>query len=125
MKKIAAFLIFLCIGFAVNAQAKMELKSDMIDYGQIPYGGDGTRTFIFTNTGNEPLVISQVKSSCGCTVPTKPKEPIAPGETGKIDVKYDTSRQGPFRKIITVYSNSVENSTQPLRIKGEVLPKEK
>lgn len=124
MKKVAAFIVFLCIGFAVNAQAKMELKSDIIDYGQIAYGSDGSRTFIFTNTGNEPLIISDVKSSCGCTVPTKPKDPIAPGKTGEIVVKYDTSREGPFRKIITVYSNS-ENSPQPLRIKGEILPKEK
>ena len=125
MKKTAAFIILLFMGIALHAQAKMELKSDTIDYGQVEYGSDGTRTFTFTNTGDEPLVITNVKSSCGCTVPSKPKEPIAPGETGTIDVKYDTKRQGPFRKIITVYSNSADNSTQPLRIKGEVLPKEK
>lgn len=111
------------MGIALHAQAKMELKSETIDYGSVLCGSNGERTFVFTNTGNKPLIIKEVKSSCDCIVPTKPKNEIAPGETGEIKIKYDTSREGPFRKLITVYSNSEGNSPQPLRIKGEVLPK--
>lgn len=91
------------------------------DYGIIEQGGDGTYKFEFTNTGTEPLVLSNVRSSCGCTIPQWPKEPINAGETASILVKYNTTRQGPFNKSITVYSNASE---QPivLHIKGKVEP---
>ena len=89
---------------------------------KIAKGSDGVRVFEFTNTGSEALVISDVKSSCGCTVPEKPKGPIAPGETGQIKVKYDTKRVGPIRKTVTVYSNAIE-AIKALKIKGEVIDK--
>ena len=76
----------------------------------------------FTNTGDAPLVISKAYSTCGCTVPSPPKDPIAPGESGVIKVKYDTNRSpGPIRKTITVYTNA---SAEPytLKIKGTLLP---
>lgn len=76
--------------------------------------------FEFTNTGNAPLVITKINSSCGCTVPEWPKEPIAPGKTGKIQVKYDTTRVGPIRKTITVLSNS-DTPTKVLKIKGTII----
>lgn len=123
MKKLIAIAIFVFAGFATaQAQktAKMEFKSETIDYGEIKKGSDGLRIFEFTNTGNAPLVIEDVKSSCGCTVPKKPEEPIMPGETGKIEVKYDTKRVGPIRKTVTVYSNS-EEPVKALKIKGTVL----
>ena len=123
MKKLIAIAIFVFAGFATaQAQktAKMEFKSETIDYGEIKKGSDGLRVFEFTNTGNAPLVIEDVKSSCGCTVPTKPEEPIMPGETGKIEVKYDTKRVGPIRKTVTVYSNSDE-PVKALKIKGTVI----
>ncbi|HHZ63961.1 MAG TPA: DUF1573 domain-containing protein, partial [Flavobacteriales bacterium] len=66
-------------------------ESDVMDYGTVDYNGDGVREFIFTNTGKEPLIISRAKGSCGCTVPTWPKEPIMPGAKGKIKVKYATN----------------------------------
>ncbi|MCG9970840.1 DUF1573 domain-containing protein [Christiangramia crocea] len=123
MKKLIAIAIFVFAGFATaQAQktAKMEFKSETIDYGEIKKGSDGVRVFEFTNTGTAPLVIEDVKSSCGCTVPKKPEEPVMPGETGKIEVKYDTKRVGPIRKTVTVYSNSDE-PVKALKIKGTVI----
>ncbi|SDS61767.1 DUF1573 domain-containing protein [Gramella sp. MAR_2010_147] len=122
MKKLIAIAIFVCVGLATaQAQktAKIEFKSETIDYGEIMKGSDGLRVFEFTNIGDAPLVIEDVKSSCGCTVPKKPEEPIMPGETGKIEVKYDTKRVGPIRKTVTVYSNADE-PTKALKIKGLV-----
>ncbi len=122
MKKILAIALLTIVGFATqaNAQAKIEFKSETVDYGEIEHGSDGVRTFEFTNTGNEPLIISDVKSSCGCTVPSKPNGPIAPGASDIIKVKYDTKRVGPIRKTITVYSNA-EKPIVSLKIKGKIL----
>lgn len=122
MKKIFIIAMITIVGFAtqVNAQAKIEFKTETVDYGEIAKGSDGVRTFEFTNTGDQPLIISEVKSSCGCTVPSKPNGPIAPGESSVIKVKYDTKRVGPIRKTITVYSNA-DQPIKPLKIKGKVL----
>ena len=123
MKKLIAIAIFVFAGISVaQAQkiAKMEFKSETIDYGEIKKGSDGVRVFEFTNTGDAPLVIEDVKSSCGCTVPKKPEEPILPGKTGQIEVKYDTKIVGPIRKTVTVYSNA-EESVKALKIKGTIL----
>ena len=120
MKKIILVAVVAFVSFAAQAQAKIEFKSDTVDYGEIAKGSDGVRVFEFTNTGNEDLKITDVKSSCGCTVPEKPKDPIAPGKTGQIKVKYDTNRVGPIRKTVTVYSNATE-PIKALKIKGEVL----
>lgn len=127
MKKFLALMALLltsAISFAQKGP-KIEFKAadNTIDYGTVVQGkDDGLRTFIFTNTGNEPLVITNVRSTCGCTVPSKPEEPIMPGKTGKIDVKYNMS-VGRISRTITVESNAVnyENGTVPLRIKGEVV----
>lgn len=123
MKKLFTILFIGLIGFAVNAQdkvAKIEFETETIDYGTIDKGADGLRVFKFKNTGNAPLIITKVKSSCGCTVPKKPKDPIMPGETGEIEVKYDTKRVMPIRKTITVTSNA-ERPTIALKIKGNVI----
>lgn len=125
MKNIFAFLLlsfFSLSMFAQEAEAKIEFKSETIDYGKIENGSNGVRVFEFTNTGNAPLVITNVKSSCGCTVPKKPTAPIAPGEKGEIEVKYDTKRTGFIRKTITVNSNAtnVNGGISYLKIKGEV-----
>ena len=105
--------------FAQEGQAKITFKTETIDYGTIEKDADGLRTFEFTNTGDAPLVISNVKSTCGCTIPKKPDGPIMPGENGVIEVKYDTKRVAPFRKTITVTSNA-ERTTVALKIKGTV-----
>lgn len=125
MKKLLISAIFVFVGFTLQAQdtAKMEFESEVIEYGKIEKGSDGIRTFVFTNTGNIPLVIKDVSSSCGCTVPSKPEAPVQPGETGEIKVKYDTNIVGPIRKTITVYSNA-DIPAKSLKIKGEVLPSE-
>ncbi|WP_459211189.1 DUF1573 domain-containing protein [Aquimarina rhabdastrellae] len=123
MKKIVMFLFVGLLSISLHAQdakAKIEFKSDVIDYGEIAKGSDGVRKFQFTNTGDAPLIISRVHSSCGCTIPKKPEGPIAPGATGVIEVKYDTKRVGPIRKTITVYSNAVQ-PTKAIKIKGTVL----
>lgn len=122
MKKFVLLFIAM-LAFSVNAQdksAKIEFKSTEIDYGDIEKGSNGIRVFQFTNTGNAPLVISKVHSSCGCTIPKKPEDPILPGETGEIEVKYDTNRVGPIRKTITVVSNA-DTPTVGLKIKGKIL----
>ncbi|NKI33347.1 DUF1573 domain-containing protein [Croceivirga thetidis] len=124
MKKLALLLFVGLFSFAVTAQdqtAQIEFKEETIDYGNISKGSDGVRIFEFTNTGSAPLVISNVKSSCGCTIPKKPDAPIAPGETGEIQVKYDTKRVGPIRKTITVTSNAADAPTKVLKIKGTVM----
>jgi hypothetical protein len=122
MKKIVLILFVGLLALSVNAQdkaAKIEFKSETVDYGVIEKGSDGVRVFEFTNTGTAPLIISKVSSSCGCTIPKKPEEAILPGKTGEIQVKYDTKRVGPIRKAITVISNA-DTPTKVLKIKGEV-----
>ncbi|AXP79858.1 hypothetical protein CJ739_762 [Mariniflexile rhizosphaerae] len=123
MKKLFTVLFIGLVSLAINAQekvAKIEFKSDTIDYGTIEKGSNGVRVFEFTNTGNAPLIISNVTSSCGCTIPKKPDAPILPGKTGEIEVKYDTNRVNPIRKTITVISNA-DTPTVALKIKGEVV----
>lgn len=120
MKKLALIALVAIIGFSANAQqAKISFIEDTVDYGTIAKGSDGVREFKFTNTGDAPLIISDVKSSCGCTVPKKPEGPIAPGASSSIQVKYDTNRVGPIRKTVTVTSNASEPMVA-LKIKGEV-----
>ena len=124
MKQLITILFIGLISFTGNAQAKIEFKSDTIDYGTIEKGSDGVRVFEFTNTGDEPLIVSKVSSSCGCTIPKKPKDPIMPGKTGEIEVKYDTNRVNPIRKTITVISNA-DTPTVALKIKGLVVDSSK
>ncbi len=123
MKQLFTLLFVGLISFSLNAQdkvAKIEFKETTIDYGTIEKGADGVRIFEFTNTGDAPLIISKVSSSCGCTIPKKPEEPIMPGKTGEIEVKYDTNRVNPIRKTITVMSNA-DTPTVALKIKGLVI----
>lgn len=101
-------------------ERKIEFKKDVHDYGDVKYDGNGTCTFEYKNTGNAPLIISNAKGSCGCTVPDWTKEPINPGKTGVITVKYDTKRPGAINKSVTITSNAVNEPTKVLRIKGTV-----
>lgn len=111
--------VFVLGSFSLLAQADIAFKETTIDYGTIAKGSNGKKVFEFTNTGNEPLVITEVFSSCGCTVPKKPDKPIAPGQKGVIEVVYDTQRVGPIRKTITVSSNA-KSGVVALKIKGMV-----
>ncbi len=124
MKKVLAILAFALVGtYYVAAQAVngpvMTFDVTTIDYGTIEKGADPLRKFKFTNTGNEPLIIKTAKGSCGCTVPTYPKEPIMPGESSVIEVRYDTQREGVFTKTVTLTTNEATD-TRMLTIKGEV-----
>lgn len=105
--------------------AGMVFENETIDYGTIQQHSNGERQFVFTNNGNQPLKIESTQGSCGCTVPTTPKDPIAPGAKGVIGVKYATDRVGPFTKNVTVKSNAVGQETKVITIKGNVLAAEK
>ena len=128
MKKSIFLLTILSLfTFALQAQENQAAQNDSIifdklvhDYGTIEKGGDGNSVFTFTNKGQKPLVLSNVRASCGCTVPQWPREPIVPGEQGEIKVKYNTRSTGSFNKSITVSSNAA-NSMVRLRIKGKVI----
>ena len=124
MKKISLIICLVLYTYPVLSQeksAEISFKETIIDYGTIENGEDGKRTFEFKNTGNSPLIFSRIFSSCGCTIPKKPEKPILPGQSGSIEVEYDTKRTGMFQKAITVNSNA-KTPNVILRIKGEVLP---
>ena len=103
--------------------AVIEVDKEVHDYGTITQGDDGTCVFTITNTGKEPLIISLCKGSCGCTVPVCPQEPIAPGATAEITVKYNTSKVGPINKSVTITSNASNEPRKVVRIKGNVKAK--
>lgn len=136
MKKLISLCMFmaLAMGF-VNAQTttannstdtpangpKVEFAALEHNYGQVQKGGDGNCEFTFTNTGNEPLILSNVRASCGCTTPSWTQAPVMPGQTGTIRVKYNTNNVGQFNKTITVTSNAVDSPRVVLKIKGTVV----
>jgi archaellum component FlaG (FlaF/FlaG flagellin family) len=102
--------------------AEIQFDTDVHDFGVIKFAGNGTYEFKFKNTGKEPLIITDAKGSCGCTVPTYPKNtPINPGNFQKIKVTYDTKRPGNFTKTVTVYSNA-KTPEKTITIKGFVEP---
>ena len=129
MKKVIYLLgIMLLMAGVAKAQDKkatmgpeIEFEKLVHDYGDVPFNGNGECEFRFTNTGTEPLLVQKPKSSCGCTIPSWPNEPILPGESDVIKVTYRTNRAGNINKTVTVTSNAVKNSTVVLRIKGRVL----
>ena len=118
------FAFIMC--FYLNAQeniAQVEFETKLIDYGDIEFDSDGKRVFKFKNVGNAPLIFNRISSSCGCTVPKRPEKPIQPGESGEIEVEYDTKRVGIFMKAVTINSNA-KTPNIILRIKGKVLEEE-
>ncbi len=135
MKKIFASVVFVLATFTISCSQTattgneesvfgpaIQFETENHDFGVIEQGSPGTFVFVFTNTGTEPIILSNVKSSCGCTIPEWPREPINAGESNSIQVKYNTNRIGPFSKSISVYSNAQEAPIL-LRIKGEVKAK--
>jgi hypothetical protein len=121
------FFIAAIASFGLQAQEtnpnapEITFESEVIDFGTIEYASNGTREFVFTNTGREPLIITSARGSCGCTVPAPPREPIAPGQKSSIKVTYDTKRVGPFVKTVTVESNA-RTGKKVITIKGNVQP---
>ncbi len=102
-----------------KANSEIDFESTTFDFGTIAYGSDGVCTFKFTNTSKEPLIVNVVRTTCGCTNPDWPKDPIEKGGTGEIKVTYNTEIPGKFKKTITVFCNSA-NSPVKLAIMGEV-----
>ncbi len=122
MKKLILSLLTFC-ALQLTAQ-KIDFEDKEINYGDLMQGDNGLRIFKFKNTGNAPLVISEVQKTCGCTSPDYTKTPIMPGETGEIKVSYDTNRIGQFTKFVTVFSNDPENNSVQLKIYGNIKAKE-
>ncbi len=104
-----------------RGDAAIEFDTISHNFGDLPYKAEANFEFIFYNTGEAPLLVSHVKSTCGCTVPEWSKEPVKAGNKGRIRVTYDTHRTGVFSKSIYVYSNA-SNGVQRLMITGRVTP---
>ncbi len=130
MKKVIFFLCFTVCLLNASAQqpvvsnsngAKIKFESEVIEYGVIQQDANGDREVKFTNVGKEPIMLTNVNSSCGCLTANWPKEPIAPGKSGVIKAHYDTKRVGKFEKTLTVMSNDVDRPSIVLKVKGEVL----
>lgn len=130
MKKALLSIAFVLGVFALTAQTEgakeifngpaISVNKEVHDYGTIQKGGDGACEFVVTNVGTEPLIISKCKGSCGCTVPQCDKNPVQPGATSIISVKYDTQRVGPINKSVTITSNAVNEPSKRITIKGKV-----
>lgn len=135
MKKIISLLMLTAFFFSGVAQTDAPVKkakkektpeitfeSLVHNYGEIYQGDNGECEFVFKNTGKADLILTNCRSSCGCTVPSWPKDPIAPGKKAVIKVKYNTQRIGEINKSITVESNAV-NDRVVLKISGNVMAK--
>lgn len=121
MKKLlGGFLLFGVIAFS-NAQT-ITFDKTTIDYGTIPVNADGNRVFTFKNTGDKPLILSNVQPACGCTASEWTKEPVLPGKSGQVKVHYNTANTMAFKKTIDVFSNDPANGRVVLYIQGNVDP---
>jgi len=104
-------------------KGKVEFEETVFDFGQIKEGEVVERTYVFTNAGEAPVILSQVSASCGCTTPSYTQTPVLPGKTGEIKVSFDSNGQaGKQQKIVTVVSNA-ENGVTTVQLRGEVSPK--
>jgi hypothetical protein len=127
--RIIAFLIALHVaGIAtpdrwgnISSEPEIVFETRVFDFGTIKRHADGTCAFVFSNRGGAPLMISKVTASCGCTIPSYPKEPVLPGKTEEIKVKYNTKTLGVFSKTIHVSTNDPVHPTVVLTIKGAVV----
>jgi len=141
MKKLALLAIALMFGMSTGLTAQesvipnpdpnapdMKFETEVIDFGSVDYDSNGIREFKFTNVGKTPLTITAVTAECGCTATTIdgkqgwPTEPILPGKSGVIKIKYDTKREGRFEKNVTITSNA-KFATKKVKIKGEIKAK--
>ena len=123
MKKLSILALSLFFSVAALPQAVITFEKTTHEFGKIDKGGQASYDFTFTNTGDSALIISGVRTTCGCTSPTWTKTPVEPGESGVINVKYlTTNRPGRFNKTVHVNSNGTANGTStPLTVRGEVI----
>lgn len=133
MKKIILLAIIAICSLNVNAQAKkitstepvsnepvFFIEKDVVDYGVLEKGAESTKKFKVYNKGGQPLLITNCTGSCGCTVPTCPREPIMPGKSAEISIKYDSMRVGPIAKQVTISTNDPKTPSKVVLVKGEV-----
>jgi len=127
MKNITALIVLLFLssmGFAQNGpKIDIHQTENTVDFGKVYKSSDnGIRNFTFTNTGDAPLTVTEIQSTASCTILYKPNQPISPGKSDRIEIKYNMV-PGPIRKTITLETNAVnyEGGRVPLKIKGEVL----
>ena len=131
MKRVFLMMVACCFlvtkGFSQEPEKEnlnapeITFEKTVHDFGKVPFNGVAECEFTFTNTGKEPLIIQECRSTCGCTTPTCPKDkPVKPGEKGTIKAKYNNTHiVGPFNKEFTVISNA-KNSSVRITIKGEI-----
>lgn len=131
-KSLFIFFVLMISGISVLAQPKptsenpdtpiLSIEETLFDYGKIEQYSDGNHNFIYKNIGKEPLILSKVRSSCGCTIPKWSREPLMSQQQDTIKVEYDTRRIGRFSKTISIFSNA-KKSMIVVRIQGEVIAK--
>jgi archaellum component FlaF (FlaF/FlaG flagellin family) len=111
---------FKMAGEGEKSNAKMTFESMAVDYGTVSQNSEPLRLIKFTNTGSDPLVIKNARGSCGCTVPNWPKDPILPGQSSSIEVRYDTNRIGKINKSITITTNEGDEPHM-IQVIGEIM----
>lgn len=122
---ISSLLVVSVLGFSQPTEkdgAFIVADRESHDFGSVVFNSVASCEFVITNTGTKPLNITSCKGSCSCTVPTCSPIPILPNGTYTIVVKYDTKREGPINKSVTIWSNAVNEPVKVLRIKGSVRP---
>lgn len=127
MKKFVLNSAFLLGAFIFSNAQEIKItnyENNTVDYGNVNKGSNGKRIIKIQNVGDKPLIISNINTSCGCTVPQWTTEPIAPGKKGEITVTYNTSNVGRFSRTITISSNDEKKPNLPVRIEGVVLAPE-
>lgn len=116
----AVFLFAAVTAFRIDAQAEFKFEKEAYDFGKIPQGKPVSVEFKFTNVGDEPLIISNIESVCGCTVPKYTNTPVLKGKSGTITVTYNAAAVAPFSKGLTIKSNA-KTPVKVIYIKGEVV----
>ncbi len=114
------FLFAAAVAFKTDAQAEFKFEKETHDFGKIPQGKPVSIEFKFTNVGDEPLIISNIESVCGCTVPKYTNTPVLKGKSGTITVTYNAATLAPFSKGLTIKSNA-KTPIKVIYIKGEVI----
>jgi len=121
MRPLLLSFALLCSVLAAAQKGPMiQVDKDVHDYGTIAQGANGECAFVVTNIGDAPLIITNCKGSCGCTVPKCDTTPIAPGQKSTVSVRYDTKKTGPINKSVTITSNAVNEPDKIVRVKGMV-----
>lgn len=126
IKKIFILTFLFACNLTINAQSSaasgpiFHIDKDVVDYGVIDQDAEGGRKFKVYNKGTQPLLLTNCTGSCGCTVPTCPRQPILPGKSAEISIKYDTHRTGIFNKQVTIETNDPKTPKKVVMVKGEV-----